>query len=154
GVGEPGGTLDGADGVRGAPRGADGQQHGRAGGARAGGRAEELLRQWGGVGGAVGGDAVLAAADALPVGAEPAGVADGLPDGVRRGGRRGARGPGTVLAVEPQRGAAPLLVAGRRRRGSGHLVSPPEGSPRRVTSALGSLARPGKAYARPRGNVR
>ena len=42
--GEPGESLDRPDGLRRAPRGADGQQHGGAIGTRAGGGSEELLR--------------------------------------------------------------------------------------------------------------
>ena len=44
GPGEPGQPLDRPDGLRRAPRGADGQQHGGAIGTRAGGGSEELLR--------------------------------------------------------------------------------------------------------------
>src|SRR5438128_2291663 len=98
-AGEFGGTLDGVDGVRRAPGGADGQQHGRAGRTGPGGGAEELLRLGGGLGGPVGGDDVLAVADAVPMGPEPAGVADGVLDGLRGSRRGGAPRPGVVLAV-------------------------------------------------------
>src|SRR5207248_11239613 len=82
GAGESGEPLDGPDGVCRAPRGADGQQHGRAGAAWAGGGAEELLRFRCGVGGASGGDAVLVIADAVLVGLESACVVDSVLDGV------------------------------------------------------------------------
>ena len=88
GAGEPGQPLDGPDGVRRAPRGADGQQHGGAIGTRPGGGSEELLRQRVGVERPTGGDAVLAVPDAVPVGPEPAAVADGVPGSVCR-----SRGP-------------------------------------------------------------
>ena len=71
-LGEPGEPLDGLDGVRRAPRGADGQQHGGAGAAWAGGGAEELLRFGCGVGGSSGGDDVLVVADVVLVAVESA----------------------------------------------------------------------------------
>ena len=58
----------GPDGVRGASRGADGQQHGGAVGAWAGGGAEELLRLGSGLERPVGRDALLAVPDAGVVG--------------------------------------------------------------------------------------
>src|SRR5262249_37855667 len=106
GVREPRGSLGGPDGVRGASRGADGQQHGGAFGTRPGSGAEELLRQRGGVERPVGGDAVLAVPDAVPVGGEPAAVADGVSEGLRGRGGSGAGGPGPVPAMEPECGAA------------------------------------------------
>src|SRR5262249_3466122 len=104
GAGELGQSLDRVDGGRRAPGGADGQQHRRAGPTRPGGRSEELLRQWRGVGGPVGGHAVLVVSDAVLVGAEPAGVVDGLPDGVRGGGGPGACRSRAFPAVEPECG--------------------------------------------------
>jgi hypothetical protein len=77
--------------------------------------------EWRGVVRRTGGDAVLVVADVVPVEAEPARVADGVRGGRRRGtGRRGA-----FPAVEPQRGAAPVLVVGRRGRGRRHVVGRP-----------------------------
>ena len=119
GAGEPGGSLDGLDGVRRAPRGADGQQHGRAFGTWPGGGSEELLRQRLGVERPVGGDAVLAVPDAVPVGSEPPAVADGVPDRVRGSRGPGAGGRGPLPAVEPQPGATPRVGqrgGGPRRR--------------------------------------
>ena len=84
GAGEPGQPLDGPDGVRRTSRSADGQQHGGACATRAGGGSEELLRQRIGLERPTGGDDVLAVPDALPVGPEPAAVADGVPAGVCR----------------------------------------------------------------------
>src|SRR5207248_3084934 len=81
GAGEPGPLLGGLDGVGGAPGSAAGQQRGGACGARPGGGAEELLRQWRGVGGSTGGGAVLDPGDAAAVGAQSAAMADGLLDG-------------------------------------------------------------------------
>ena len=83
---EPGEPLDGPDGVRGAPRGADGQQRSGADGTWAGGGSEELLRVGGRLERSTGGAAVLAVGDVAAVGVEPAAVADGVPDGLRGGG--------------------------------------------------------------------
>src|SRR5207248_3560693 len=102
GPGEFGGALDGVDGVRRTPRRADGQQHGRACGAGPGGGAEELLRLGGGLGGPAGGDVVLAVADVMPLGPEPAGVADRVLDRLRGSGRRSAPRRGAVSAVESE----------------------------------------------------
>src|SRR5262249_61260915 len=84
GAGECGQPLDRSDGVRRTPRSADGQQYGGADATRTGGGPEELLRQRIGVEQPPRSDDVLAAADAVPVGPEPAAVASCLPASVRR----------------------------------------------------------------------
>src|SRR5262249_2247709 len=106
GVGESGGPLDGPDGVRRAPRGADGQQHGGTRPAWSGGRAEELLRVGSGVGGASGGHDVLALPDVVPVAAGSAGAVNRVPR--NRSGCRGLSSAGdrAFLAVEPERGGS------------------------------------------------
>src|SRR5262249_18640316 len=67
-AGEPRGSLEWPDGVRRAPRGADGQQDGGALGTRPGSGSKERLWQRVGVERPSGSDAVLAVPDALPVG--------------------------------------------------------------------------------------
>src|SRR5262249_42646465 len=154
GLGEFGGPLDGFDGLRGASASADGQQHGRAGAARAGGGAEELLRVGSVVGRAPGGDDVLTAADLVPVGVEPAVVVDGVLDGVRRGGWGGGWGCGPLLAVELERRGLAALVAGGRGGGCGHIVRPSRAKAppiRRVV--IVPLAGTGTKCALPRGDV-
>src|SRR5262249_60218928 len=103
--GERGHPRDRSDGVRRTPRSADGQQYGGADATRTGGGPEELLRQRIGVERPPRSDDVLAAADAVPVGPEPAAVASCLPASVRRGRRSRSLGRGAVPAVEPQPGA-------------------------------------------------
>src|SRR5262249_51265385 len=112
GAGEPAPALDGADGVRRAPRGAAGQQHGGAVGARPGGGAEELLRLGGGRERSVGGDALLAVPDAGVVGAQPAPLADGVLVGVRRGRWPCPLPSRGITPVESVGGATPGLVTG------------------------------------------
>src|SRR5512144_2034209 len=109
-AGEPACALDRPDGVGGAPRGADGQQHGGAVGAWPSGGAQELLGLGSGLEWAVGGDAVLAVPDAGVVGSQPAGLADGVPDGVCGSRWPGARDTGGVVAVEPVGAATPGVV--------------------------------------------
>src|SRR5262245_58976886 len=89
-------ALGRADGVRGAPGSADGQQHGGAGATRPGGVAKEQLRIGSGVGGQTGGDAVQRVSNAVLGGYQPAGVADGIPAGVRQSGRASTSGPEPV----------------------------------------------------------
>jgi transposase len=83
GADEPARALGGADGVRGAPGSADGQQHGGACPARPGGVAEEQLWLGSGVGGRTGGHALQRVPDTVPVEHRPARVAGRVPARVR-----------------------------------------------------------------------
>src|SRR5262249_10402137 len=117
GAGELAAVLVGADGVRRSPRGANGQQYGRAVRARPGGGAEELLRLGVGLERPVGGDALLAVPDLGVRGAQPTSLAGGVPDGVCGVGWPGPREARGVVAVESHGGATPGLVAGAAVRG-------------------------------------
>src|SRR5262249_41907948 len=80
---------------------------------------------------AVGGDAVLAVPGAVPMGSEPATVADGVPWRLCGSGGPGAGGLGALPAVEREREAAAGMWQRGGGRGGRHVVGPPPSTPTR-----------------------